>query len=99
STLINQQIETAVSRIRFREEMSAASPETKQQLIVKGLADPLNAEWVWYNYVRVPLDDSRQSSHSATRPLKILPFGENLFPKDVTYFAALPEPAVTLDKL
>lgn len=95
-------LQVTISMIRLREQLSTASGEARQQLIKKGLADPKLAEWVWYRYVRESVDRERpavDSKSQSLRPVKVLPLGENLFPKDITYYAALPQPATALDKL
>lgn len=101
-TSLNSEIEGAISRIRFREQLANASGEERQQLITKGLADPKLAEWVWYRFVKEHVDPvgaaavwKSQAAHS----IKVRPFGENLFPADITYYAALPRPADALERL
>jgi len=91
-------LQIAISRIRLREQLKTASGETRAQLIKQGLSDPKLAEWVWYRYVR---EEERRTTElkSPPRPVKVLPLGENLFPQDVAYYAALPKPASAIDKL
>ncbi|HKZ01390.1 MAG TPA: transglutaminase domain-containing protein, partial [Pyrinomonadaceae bacterium] len=90
-------LQLTITRIRLREELSSLSGEARQQLIQKNLADPKLAEWIWYRYVKtVERSDSRAEP---ARQVKVLPLGQNIFPKDVSYYAALPHPAKALDKL
>lgn len=99
---LNSEFEGAISRIRFREQLATASGEERQQLITKGLADPKLAEWVWYRFVKEHIDPGgavAASKSQAAHSMKVLPLGENLFPADITYYAALPRPAIALDKL
>ena len=90
-------LQIAISRIRLREQLKTAAGETRAQLIKQGLSDPKLAEWVWYRYVR---EEERRTTESKSppRPVKVLPFGENLFPQDVAYYAALPKPASAIER-
>jgi transglutaminase-like putative cysteine protease/tetratricopeptide (TPR) repeat protein len=99
---LNSDLQFTIARLRLREQLSTASDEARRQLIKKSLTDPKLAEWIWYRYVRENFDRERsavESKSQVARPTKVLPLGENLFPKDVTYYAALPQPATALDKL
>jgi len=99
--LLNNDLQLTISKIRLREQLATTSGEARQQLIKKSLADPELAEWVWYRFVRENVDGERPAVESKSQresPVKVLPLGENLFPKDVTYYAALPQPATALDK-
>ncbi len=97
---LNKWIKTTVNKIRFREELAKASGDRRQELIKKGLADADLTEWVWYRYVKnVEADGAGPELKSAPAPAaRVLPLAENLFPKNVTYYAALPQPGATLDK-
>ncbi len=95
-------LQLGISMIRFREQLSAASGEARQQLITKNLTDPKMAEWTWYEFVRAKVDREATAVESKSvprSPVVALPLGENLFPKEVTYYAALPQPENALDKL
>jgi tetratricopeptide (TPR) repeat protein len=95
---LNDNLQLTISRIRFREQLATASGEAREQLIKKGMTDPKLAEWVWYRFVRQDPDKQKPLGNSnAGRPV-IQPLGENVFPRDLTYYAAFPEPAVALDK-
>lgn len=99
---LNNDLQLTISKIRLREQLSTSSEEERRQLIKKTLADPKLAEWVWYRFVREEVDPDRpavESKSQPARPVKVLRLGENLFPKEVTYYAALPHPADALDKL
>src|SRR5262249_46837245 len=87
--------EVSVDRIRFREKLAGASGEARQQLIKDGLNVPKISEWVWYRYVKADLS----AKPPAIPDLKVLPLGQNIFPRDVTYYAALPKPADAVEKL
>lgn len=96
----NDNLQLTITKIRLREQLATASAETRQQLIKKGLADPKLAEWVWYRFVKNN-DDERVTTESlreSGRAPAVQPLGENLFPKNVTYYAAFPQPFVALDK-
>ncbi len=94
-------LQLTISKIRFREGLSTSSAEARRELIKKGLADPKLADWIWSRYVSesVDLEKAALEPAQSTRGVKVLKLGENLFPKDVTYYAALPNPESALDKL
>jgi len=97
---LNDNLQLTIRKIRLREQIATASGETRQQLIKKGLADPKLAEWVWYRFVKQN-DDERVTAESqpeSKRIAAVLPLGENIFPKNVTYYAAFPQPSEALDK-
>lgn len=98
---LSENLQVTINKIRLREQLATASGDARQQLIKKSLADPKLAEWVWYRFVKQNSDGDRAAvelKSSPVRQLKVLPLGENIFPNEVTYFAALPKPAVALDK-
>lgn len=102
SPLLNEDLQLTITKIRLREQLSTTAGAERQQLIKKGLADPKLTEWVWYRFVRENVDPIGQpvaSRGETAQTVKVLPLGENLFPKDVTSYAALPQPAAALDKL
>jgi transglutaminase-like putative cysteine protease/Tfp pilus assembly protein PilF len=101
SLSFNNDLQLTISKIRLREQLAIASGEARQQLLKKSLADPKLTEWVWYRFVREDMDGERPvvESKSQFPPVKALPLGENLFPKNLAYYAALPQPGTALDKL
>jgi len=97
---LNDNLQLTITKIRLREQLATASGQTRQQLIEKGLADPKLTEWVWYRFVKNH-DEERANAESQperARTPVVQPLGENIFPKNVTYYAALPQPSVALDK-
>ncbi|MCM3872856.1 MAG: lasso peptide biosynthesis protein [Pyrinomonadaceae bacterium] len=102
SLALNDVVQFAISKIRVREQLAIASGEARQQLITKSLADPKLADWIWYAFVRENVDRETSADASQARPGRdviALPLGENLFPQDVAYYAALPQPEKAIDKL
>ena len=97
---LNNNLQLTITKIRLREQLATASGQARQQLIEKGLADPKLTEWVWYRFVKNH-DEERATAESQperARTPVVQPLGENIFPKNVTYYAALPQPSVALDK-
>jgi transglutaminase-like putative cysteine protease/tetratricopeptide (TPR) repeat protein len=95
-------LQLVINRIRMREQIAAASGEERQQLIKKGLADPKLSTWVWYRYLRDLVGETDASinlNSQSESAAGVLPLGENLFPKDVSYYAAIPNPGVALEKI
>ena len=98
---LNNELQLTIRKIRFRQELSITSGEARQLLLKKNLADPRLSEWVWYRFSREFADregTAVEAKSLPASPVRVLPLGENLFPKDVTYYAALPEPEAMVDK-
>jgi tetratricopeptide (TPR) repeat protein len=100
-SLFDDDLQFAITRIRLREKLATVSGEARQELIKKNLADPKLAEWVWYRFVKEDANapPPAEVKVPAAAQVKVLPLGENLFPENVTYYAAIPQPAALLDKL
>ncbi len=101
TALFKDELQSTIRKIRFRDQMATASGDARRNLIKTGLADPKIAEWVWTRFVMENFADEQNSKTKADpqRPLQVLPLGQNLFPKDVSLYAAFPQPAVAFGKL
>ena len=97
---LKDELQLTISKIRFREQLAKASGESRAELIQKSLENPKFAEWLWYRFVwdQSPGQDQKAKANPQ-KPLQVLPLGQNLFPKNVAHYAAIPQPAIALGKL
>jgi tetratricopeptide (TPR) repeat protein len=114
STLISDavcidQLRIAIKKIQLREQLAKADKESRTALIKKALNDKQLTDWVWFEYWRDETEGAYQYTQSPIRAARmvkpdagsaqILPLGENVFPENVTLYAALPKPGEALGKL
>ena len=87
---LDDELKLSVKKIKFRQELSAAKSQSEsRQIINKALSDPSLAGFAWrYDC------EATSSGCGPTATLKsdfvLKPFGENLFPKKVRHFTAIP---------
>ncbi len=95
---LDDELKLSVKKIRFRQELSAAKSQGEsRQIINKALSDASLAGFAW----RYDCEAST-SGCGPTATLKsdfvLKPFGENLFPKKVRHFTAIPNLGQTTQK-
>jgi tetratricopeptide (TPR) repeat protein len=92
------QLKTAIKKIRFRHELSnAKSANEQREIIGKAFADAALADFAW----RYDCEATVAGCTSTTAPkrdLTVKPFGENLFPKKVRHYIAIPKPGEAVQK-
>jgi tetratricopeptide (TPR) repeat protein len=98
------ELRLAIARIRLKRQLDAAdNQQSRSELVKNALADPKLAEWVWTEYTSSEFEDSRRSSTTAPTGAKESPqvsqLGENIFPRNVSLYVALPNPAAAFGKL
>jgi tetratricopeptide (TPR) repeat protein len=86
----DEELKLSIKRIQFRHELAAAkSPNESRQIINKTLSDPALSGFAWLYDC-----EATTSGCGPTSTLKSdfapKPFGENLFPKKVRHFTAIP---------
>lgn len=104
-----EQLRVTIKKIQLREQLAKADKESRTALLKKALSDKQLTDWVWYAYWRDETEGPYQYTQSPVRAAKspakntgnaqILPLGENVFPENVTLYAALPNPGEALGKL
>jgi tetratricopeptide (TPR) repeat protein len=102
-------LRVAIKKIRLREQLVAASGESRALLIKQALSDVELAWWTWNEYARDDIEGSRSKDAAASAPalneqaakpaVEVMPLGENVFPEKVTYYVALPNPSSALNKV
>jgi tetratricopeptide (TPR) repeat protein len=104
-----EQLRIALKKIHLREALAKADKEGRTALLKKALDDKQLTSWVWEEYWRDETEGVYTYTQSPTRVAKmvmhngsaaqVMPFGENLFPENVTLYAALPKPGEALGRL
>ncbi|HJQ68373.1 MAG TPA: transglutaminase domain-containing protein [Blastocatellia bacterium] len=105
------ELQTTIEKIRLRERLAGADPAARSQIIKEAMNDARLADWVYSEYLREQLEGPRggqidgstsaaSAGEKSGQPNRaIAPLGENLFPADVTLYAALPSPGAALNKV
>jgi tetratricopeptide (TPR) repeat protein len=91
------ELQLTIRKIRLRNNLNTATPEQRARLIADAAKDPGLTEWVWLRYINAETQasDSRKIPNTAT----LSSFGENAFPKQMTHFVSVPNPATAVEKL
>ena len=92
------ELKTTIKKIRFRHELTnAKSANEQREIIGKAFGDATLADFAW----RFDCEATVAGCTPATAPKKDLtvkPFGENLFPKRVRHYIAIPKPGEAVQK-
>ena len=96
---LDDELKLSVKKIRFRHELGSAKSTTEfREIIHKALSDSSLADFAW----RFDCEPSVAGCSPNQAPLKtdftVKPFGENLFPKKVRHYTAIPNPAQAVQK-
>lgn len=93
--VLDEELRLAVKKINFRHQLGAAkSEEERREFINKTLsgADAALAEFAWLFYCEGTTEGCAPNPAALKRDVAIKPFAENLFPKRLTHFTAIPNP-------
>ena len=94
---LNDELKLSVKKANFRQQLdSAKTSNERQEVINKALSDPAIAEFAWLFHCEVTIAGCAPSTPPLKRDLAIKPFGENLFPKKVQHYTAIPNPRQTV---
>ncbi|HSD46198.1 MAG TPA: HEAT repeat domain-containing protein, partial [Pyrinomonadaceae bacterium] len=97
--VIDDELKVAVKQIRFRNELAAAKSETeRQQLISKALTEDSLANFAWRFHCEASIPGCSPDPAALKRDLAIKPFAENLFPKKLVHYTAIPNPREAVQK-
>ncbi|HVF22141.1 MAG TPA: HEAT repeat domain-containing protein, partial [Pyrinomonadaceae bacterium] len=96
---LDDELKLAVKQIKFRNDLAAAKSESeKQQLITKALTDTSLANFAWRFHCEASPSGCTPTTAGPKRDLTINPFAENLFPKKVVHYTAIPNPRQAVQK-
>ena len=92
-------LKIAIRKIRFRQEMTNAKTLNEQREIVnKTYADATLANFAWRYDCEATVAGCSDNPPAPKRDLTVKPFGENLFPKKVSHYIAIPKPGEAVEK-
>ncbi|HVI71535.1 MAG TPA: hypothetical protein VM656_08630, partial [Pyrinomonadaceae bacterium] len=96
---LDDELKLSVKKIRFRHELASAKSTTEfREIIHKALSDSSLADFAW----RFDCEPSVAGCSPNQAPLKtdftVKPFAENLFPKKVRHYTAIPHPGQAVQK-
>ena len=95
---LDDELKLAIKEIRFRNELAGKTETEKQQLITKALTDPSLANFAWRFHCEATAPGCTPNTAGPKRDLAIKPFAENLFPKKVVHYTAIPNPRQAVQK-
>ena len=97
---LSEEMWATIKKIRLRELLEDASAESKKQIIKTALEDADIQGWVWSEYLRAEsAAPALPASWNAATPPPVSKFGENIFPREVTSYLALPNPGQALNRI
>jgi len=96
-----QELRLTVRKIRLREQLDKLKGEEREPVIRQAMSDPSIADWVLEEYASDMIEGplSNAPTPSPATQMVIAPLGENIFPANVTSFAAFPNLSSALGKL
>ncbi|MGA9769677.1 MAG: transglutaminase domain-containing protein [Blastocatellia bacterium] len=98
--LVAEELRKTIKKIRVREQLAAAvAGDARRQIIRQALDDKQLADWAWNRFARDEFEMTATDSKQNAKLPEIAPLGENIFPADLTLYAALPDPASAFNKL
>ena len=95
---LDDELKLAVKQIKFRNELAGESDAEKQQLITNALTDTSLANFAWRFHCEATASGCTPGTAGPKRDLAIKPFAENLFPKKVVHYTAIPNPRQAVQK-
>lgn len=95
------EIKLSIEKIRLRERLSNADHASRRSLIDETMKDARLADWAWIELARDEIEGRRKPHDGSpvSSNLRVSPMGENLFPANVRFYTALPNPAAALFNL
>src|SRR6201988_3941153 len=96
---LDEELKLSIKKINFRHQLDLAKTEDERRgLTRKALSDTSLAGFAWYFYCEAATDGCTSNSAALKRDVAIKPFAENLFPKRVKHYTAIPNPRQALHK-
>ncbi|HET6973484.1 MAG TPA: hypothetical protein VFH96_05630, partial [Pyrinomonadaceae bacterium] len=96
---LDDELKLSIKKIRFRNELSTAKTLAEQrQIIGKALTDPLLDEFAWRYDCEATVDGCGPAPAAPKTDFIVKPFGENLFPRKVRHYTAIPAPGQSVQR-
>ncbi|HEU5130820.1 MAG TPA: hypothetical protein VFT26_01910, partial [Pyrinomonadaceae bacterium] len=98
---LDNELKLSIKKIRFRNELSTAKSMAEvKEIIGKALTDPFLDEFAWRYDCEASLAGCgpANSQPALKGDFAVKPFGENLFPKKVRHYTAIPNPSQSVQR-
>ena len=97
---LDDEINLSIKKIRFRSDLSLAKgPDQWSEIIRKASSDPLLDDFAFRFHCEISTAGCSPATARKLPPdFKVKPYGENLFPKKITHYTAIPNPGQTVQR-
>ena len=96
---LDEVLKTSIKKIRLRHDLSKAKNATEtRQIVSKALSDSSLADFAWRYDCETTVAGCATTNSALKSDFVVKPFGENLFPKKVKHYTAIPNPAQAVQK-
>ena len=96
---LDDELKISIKKIRFRNELSAAKSATEaREIISKALTDPTLDEFAWQYDCEATDAGCGPAQPTLNRDIAVKPFAENLFPRKVRHYTAIPKPGESVQR-
>ena len=96
---LDDELKLSIKKIRFRNELSTAKTLAEQrEIISKALTDPLLDEFAWRYDCEGTVDRCGTWQPALKTDFTVKPFAENLFPRKVRHYTAIPTPGQSVQR-
>ncbi len=97
---LDDQRRIAINKIRFRHELSLSkSPEQSREIIRKAASDSSLADFAWRFDCEATVDGCTPANSKRLPPeFKVKSFAENLLPKKLRHYTAIPNPGQAVER-
>lgn len=96
---LDDELKLSIKKIRFRNELSTAKTLAEQrEIISKALIDPLLDEFAWRYDCEGTVDGCGPAQPALKTDFTVKPFAENLFPRKLRHYAAIPNPGQSVQR-
>ncbi|HEX6717083.1 MAG TPA: transglutaminase domain-containing protein [Pyrinomonadaceae bacterium] len=98
---LDDELKLSIKKIRFRSELSAAKNATEaHEIVSKALTDPTLDEFAWrYDCESTPAGCGPANSQPAVKAdFGVKPYAENLFPRKLRHYTAIPNPGGSVQR-
>lgn len=96
---LDDELKLSIRKINFRHQLNTAKTEDEQrEILYKSLADASIAHFAWAFYCEAATEGCTSTPAALKRDVAIKSFGENLFPKRIKHYTAIPNPRQAVEK-
>ncbi|HKS09952.1 MAG TPA: transglutaminase domain-containing protein [Pyrinomonadaceae bacterium] len=96
---LDDELKLSIKKINFRHQLASAKTEDERREVTrKALSDTALAEFAWSFSCEATTGGCASNPADLKRDVAIKPFAENLFPKRVKHYTAIPNPRQAVQK-